>query len=81
MMLSISIPQGESSNNYTRILALDDYKTLSNLYNPTYYIGNDYLSTVSLPYIGYMTINKSTNTVSFSKIASIIIVGVNIYMK
>ena len=69
MMLSISVPDNKYSNNYTRIFALDDYKSSSDSYDPTYYIGNDYLSTDSdrdvYPYIGRMSINKSTNKVRF----------------
>ena len=69
MMLSISIQDGKYSNNYTRIFALDDYKPSSDSYSPTYYIGNDYLSTDSdrdvYTYIGQMSIYKSTNKVSF----------------
>ena len=82
MMLSISIPDGKYSNNYTRIFALDDYKPSSDSYSPTYYIGNDYSTTSSsstvYPYIGFMAINKSTNTVSFGAHDRF---SANIYMK
>ena len=82
MMLSISMRDNNYSNNYTRILALDDYKPSSDLYGPVYYIGNDYLSTSSsstiYPYSGYVTINKSTNKVSFRGRVSFC---ANIYMK
>ena len=76
MMLSISIPDGKSSRNYTRIFALDDSDS------STYYIGNDYLSTSSsstiYPYIGYVTIYKSSNKVSFRGRIGF---NANIYMK
>ena len=87
MMLSISIPDGKYSNNYTRIFALDDYKPSSDSYSPTYYIGNDYLSTDSdrdvYPYIGYMSINKYTNKVSFYERVDVSSSSfyANIYMK
>ena len=91
MMLSISIGQWTSissdthfteAKNYTRIFILDDYKPLSNWVGLTYYIGNDYLTTDSsstvYPYISSMTINKSTNTVSFRAYNSF---SANVYMK
>ena len=69
IMLSISIPYNNSACNYTRILALDDFKHTSDLYGPNYYIGNDYLTTHSsstvFPYIGYLTIDKSLNYIKF----------------
>ena len=91
MMLSISIGQYSSvgssthiteAKNYTRIFILDDYKPSSNWVGLTYYIGNDYQTTSSsdtvYPYIGYMTIYKSSNKVSFVGRTSF---GANIYMK
>ena len=87
MMLSISIPSDKYSNNYARIFALDDYNPLSNSYSPTYYIGNDYLSTDSsstvYPYIGQMNIYKSDNKVRFyvSEGISSSNFYANIYMK
>ena len=73
MMLSISIMSHYNStyesNNYTRIFILDDYKPSSNWVGPTYYIGDDVSYTNSsssvYPYIGYVTIDKSTNKVKF----------------
>ena len=83
MMLSISVLYNDSNSfNYTRIFVLDDYKSSSDWVGPTYYIGNDYQSTSSsstvYPYIGFMTINKSTNTVSFGAHDRF---SANIYMK
>ena len=69
MMLSISVLYNNNSFNYTRIFALDDYKPSSDLGGPYYYIGNDALLTSSsdtvYPYIGRLTIDKSTNKVKF----------------
>ena len=87
MMLSISIPDGKYSNNYTRIFALDDYKPSSDSYSPTYYIGDDYSSTSSsrtiYQYICRMSINKSTNKVIFVKPVEVSPSSfyANIYMK
>ena len=91
MMLSISIGKTSSvgpgttitdANNYTRIFILDDYKPSSNWVGPTYYIGEDYSTTNSsstvYPYIGYMTIDKSSNRVRFR---AHIDFNANIYMK
>ena len=87
MMLSISLSHRTNSttdsSNYTRIFVLDDYKSSSDLVGPTYYIGKDYLinsssSDAEYPYIGFMTINKSTNTVSFGAHGSF---SANVYMK
>ena len=86
MMLSISIMSHYNStyesNNYTRIFILDDYKPSSNWVGPTYYIGDDVSYTNSsssvYPYIGYVTIDKSTNKVKFFGRTSF---GANIYMK
>ena len=84
MMLSISLSHRTSSttdsSNYTRIFILDDYKPSSDWLGPTYYIGKDYSlsSSAEYPYIGYMTINKSSNKVSFVGRISF---GANIYMK
>ena len=72
MMLSISMKSNDNSNysnDYTRILVLDDYKPSSDWGGPTYYIGNDYSTTSSsstvLPYIDCLNIYKSTNIVRF----------------
>ena len=83
MMLSISMTDSSKyANNYTRIFALDDFKDSYALYGPTYYIGNDFSTTSSsstaYPYIGYLTIYKSSNKVSFWGRISF---GANIYMK
>ena len=86
MMLSISLSHRTNSttnsSNYTRIFVLDDYKSSSDWVGLTYYIGNDYQSTSSsstvYPYIGFMTINKSTNTVKFNARTGFY---ANIYMK
>ena len=83
MMLSISMRDDRNfACNYTRIFILDDYKPSSDWAGPIYYIGNDYQSTSSsntvYSYAGAMTINKSTNTVSFSAHMGF---GANIYMK
>ena len=91
MMLSISIGKTSSvgpgttitdANNYTRIFILDDYKPSSNWVGPTYYIGEDCSTTSSsstvYPYIGFMTIDKSSNKVSFGGRMSF---SANIYMK
>ena len=91
MMLSISIGKVSSvgpgtaitdANNYTRIFILDDYKPSSNWVGPTYYIGEDCSTTSSsstvYPYIGSITINKSTNTVKFYARNNF---SANIYMK
>ena len=83
MMLSISMRDDRNyACNYTRIFVLDDYKGSSDWSNIIYYIGNDYQSTSSsdtvCPYIGAITINKSTNTVNFSAHHNF---SANIYMK
>ena len=86
MMLSISLGSSTSStlysNNYTRILVLDDYKPSSDWGGPKYYIGDDYSTTGSsstvYPYVCSMTINKSTNKVIFFGQSSCY---ANIYMK
>ena len=82
MMLSISIPSDKYSHDYTRIFALDDYKPSSDWGGPTYYIGNDYVTTNSsntvYPYISAMSINKSTNKVIFTARTGFY---ANIYMK
>ena len=86
MMLSISLGSRTSStlysNNYTRILVLDDYKPSSDYDGPTYYIGDDFLTTTSsntvYPYIGHMHIYKSSNRVSFGSHRGF---NANIYMK
>ena len=82
MMLSISVRDARNyACNYTRILALDDYKYTSNLYGPVYYIGNDYFTSMSQtvdPYIGDVRIYKSSNKVSFHALKDF---SANIYMK
>ena len=89
MMLSICIQTGNNkfAYNYTRIFALDDYKPSSDWSGPYYYIGNDILSTNSTdtvyPYIGNVTIDKSTNKVIFRGRTGVSSSGIyaNIYMK
>lgn len=91
MMLNISLSSRASSsigstttyaNNYTRIFILDDYKPSSDWVGPTYYIGNDFLTTSSsstvYPYIGDVRIYKSSNKVSFHALKDF---SANIYMK
>ena len=84
MMLSISVEYSDKPTyacNYTRIFILDNYKPSSNWLGPTYYIGNDApitSSNITSLYISSMSINKSTNTVTFHGRNSF---GVNIYMK
>ena len=83
MMLNISMRDARNyAYSYTRIFILDDYKSSSDWGNIIYSIGNDYQSTSSsdtvYPYIGTITINKSTNTVKFYAHNSF---GANIYMK
>ena len=84
MMLSISVEYSNKPTyacNYTRIFILDDYKPSSDWLGPTYYIGNDApitSSNITSLYICSMSINKSTNTVTFHGHNSF---GVNIYMK
>lgn len=91
MMLNISLSSSASiavgstatyANNYTRIFILDDYKPSSDWVGPTYYIGNDFLTTSSsstvYPYIGDVRIYKSSNKVSFHALENF---SANIYMK
>ena len=88
-MLSICMQTGNNkfAYNYTRIFALDDYKPSSDWAGPYYYIGNDILITNSpdtvYPYIGNLTIDKSTNKVIFRGSTGVSSSGIyaNIYMK
>ena len=83
MMLNIRVLYNDSNSfNYTRIFVLDDFKHLSALHNLFYYIGNDTPITASsntvYPFIGYLTIDKSTNKVHFYGRNDFV---ANIYMK
>ena len=70
MMLSISMMNNDNyAYNYTRILALDDFKHTPDYYGPVYYIGDDYSYTAPsspvYPYIAYAHVNKSVNYIRF----------------